>query len=315
MLVSIVIPAYNAERFAAETVQSALAQTVAEREIIVVDDGSTDGTAGILRGFGDAIRCEFGPNRGASAARNRGTALSRGRYLQYLDADDLLEPDATAKRISALEESGADVAYSDWQRIQEQADGSFAPGEVVARSLNQIHADPEISTFSSFWAPPAALLYSRNIVEKIGAWNESLPVIQDARFLQDAALAGARFVHVPGVGARYRVHHGRRLSTHDFSASARDIFRNTCDIQAIWERRGPLTAPQKAALSASYDFVCRQTFAIDAQEFSRSLDALYRVRPGFQTSWPKIAGAARMVLGHAGAGMLMRMFGRPPPQA
>jgi glycosyltransferase involved in cell wall biosynthesis len=313
VLVSIVIPAYNAERFIAETLQSALAQKVEDKEIIAIDDGSTDGTPAVLRGFGDAIRCETGPNRGASAARNRGTALARGRYLQYLDADDVLEPDAVAKRIAALESAGADVAYSDWQRIQEQPDGSFAPGEVVARDMAQVHADPELATFTSFWAPPAALLYSRGIVERIGGWNESLPVIQDARFLQDAALCGARFVHVAGVGARYRMHRDQRLSTRDDVALARDILRNACDIQAIWEKRGMLTAERRAALAGTFDFSCRALYAADPGEFSRSLERLYAMRPGFQPSWPKIAGIARTVLGHAGAGALMRLFGRPPP--
>ncbi len=312
VLASIVIPAYNAERFVAETVRSALLQSAAETEIIVVDDGSTDGTAGVLRSFGGAIRCEFGPNRGVSAARNRGTALARGRYLQYLDADDLLEPGALSKRVAALEDSGADVAYSDWQRIQEQPDGSFIPGEVVAGSMARIHADPEIATFSSFWAPPVALLYSRRIVEKIGAWNETLPVIQDARFLQDAALAGARFEHVPGVGALHRVQRGPTLSTRDHAAFARDVFRNTCDIQALWEQRAPLTPARQAALAGSYDFVCRQLFEADPGIFSRSLDRLYAVQPGFQSNWPKLAGAARKAFGQAGAGLLLRLLGRPP---
>ena len=314
MLASIVIPAYNAERFVAETVRSALAQTVESKEIIVIDDGSTDGSAGVLRGFGGAIRCEFGPNRGASAARNRGTALAGGRYIQYLDADDLLEPDAVAKRIAALEGAAAGVAYSDWQKFDEQADGSFVAGEVVARSMAQVHADPEIATFTSFWAPPAALLYSRAVVDEVGGWNESLPIIQDARFLQDAALSGARFVHVPGVGARYRTHRDRSLSTRDPSAFARDVFRNACDIQSIWESRGPLSPPQRSALADAFDYVCRQLFAADATLFDDSLGRLYTLRPGFEPSWPKIAGVAGKVLGRSGAATVMRLLGRPPPE-
>ena len=313
MLASIVIPAYNAERFVAETVQSALAQTIESKEIVVVDDGSADGTAGVLRGFGSAIRCEFGPNRGASAARNRGTAMARGRYIQYLDADDLLEPDAVAKRVAALEGASAGVAYSDWQKFDEQADGSFVAGEVVARSMAQVHADPEIATFTSFWAPPAALLYTRAVVDKVGGWNESLPIIQDARFLQDAALSGARFVHVPGVGARYRTHHSRSLSTRDPAAFARDVFRNACDIQSIWEKRGLLSVPQRSALAGAFDYACRQLFLADGMLFADSLGRLYALRPGLELTWPKIAGMASTVLGRSGAATVMRLLGRPPP--
>src|SRR5882724_6628365 len=91
-LVSIVIPCFNAERFLTETLESAFLQTYPHTEIIVIDDGSTDGTARIIRSYATRLIAEFGPNRGASAARNRGTALARGEFLQYLDADDLLPP-------------------------------------------------------------------------------------------------------------------------------------------------------------------------------------------------------------------------------
>lgn len=112
-LVSIVVPCYNAERFLVETLDSAFAQTYPHTEIIVIDDGSTDGTAELIRSYGGRVNAEFGPNRGASAARNRGTALARGEFIQYLDADDQLLSDAIERRVAALQETGADVAYSD----------------------------------------------------------------------------------------------------------------------------------------------------------------------------------------------------------
>src|SRR5262245_14900968 len=89
-LVSVVIPCYNAERFLAETLESAFAQTYPHTEIIVVDDGSTDGSAKLIKDYGDRVKAELGANRGGSAARNRGTALARGEFIQFLDADDVL---------------------------------------------------------------------------------------------------------------------------------------------------------------------------------------------------------------------------------
>jgi glycosyltransferase involved in cell wall biosynthesis len=229
--VSVVIPCYNAELFLRETVESALRQDYPDVEIVLVDDGSTDGTANLIRSFRSQVRAEFGPNRGPSAARNRGTALATGSFIQYLDADDLLLPGAIRKRVQALAASGADVAYSDWQRLEEQAGGLFSPGEVVSRTIEEVHPDPEIACFSDFWAPPAALLYRRSIVDRIGSWNESLPVIQDARFLLDAALHGARFVHVSGVGAYYRVHRGPSVSRRDPVRFVRDCFRNATQVE------------------------------------------------------------------------------------
>ena len=118
-VVSIVIPCYNSARFLADTLESAFTQSYPHTEIIVIDDGSTDGTPELIRSYGDRVRAEFGPNRGASAARNRGTELARGEFIQYLDSDDLLTPDAIARRVAALQRSGADVAYSDWERLVE----------------------------------------------------------------------------------------------------------------------------------------------------------------------------------------------------
>ena len=92
-LVSILIPAYNAERWIGDTLKSVVDQTWPNKEIIVVDDGSTDGSQEILRQYGEAFRliC-LETNQGACAARNRGAALAKGTYLVFLDGDDVLLP-------------------------------------------------------------------------------------------------------------------------------------------------------------------------------------------------------------------------------
>ncbi|MEZ6146240.1 MAG: glycosyltransferase [Planctomycetaceae bacterium] len=91
-LVSIIIPCYNAAEFVAEAIESAAGQTYGNVEVIVIDDGSTDESVDVLRSFGDRIRWETGPNRGACAARNRGLELAQGEIVQFLDSDDLLHP-------------------------------------------------------------------------------------------------------------------------------------------------------------------------------------------------------------------------------
>ena len=88
-LVSVVVPAYNAERFLGRAMRSALTQTYTRLELIVVDDGSTDGTAQVIRSFPDSrVRHFSQPNRGQGAARNHGIRVSAGRYVTFLDADD-----------------------------------------------------------------------------------------------------------------------------------------------------------------------------------------------------------------------------------
>ena len=285
-LVSVVIPCYNCVRFLAETLESVFCQTLQDFEIIAIDDGSTDDTATVIRSLGPKVRAEFEPNRGASATRNRGTELARGEFIQYLDADDLLRTDALEKRVNALITTGADVAYSDWQRLEEQENGSFELGSVVTRRIEDIHTDPQIALFTNFWAPPAALLYRRRIVDAIGAWNESLPIIQDARFLLDAALVGGQFIYVPGVGADYRVHRTNSLSRRNPVGFVSDVFRNACQVEAIWKNNGGINTERRAALEQAYGQAARFFFEHDRPTFYTVLAKIHELNPNYLPPGP-----------------------------
>ncbi|PMB45139.1 glycosyl transferase family 2 [Fischerella thermalis CCMEE 5205] len=286
-LVSVIIPCYNAASFLTETLESVFEQTLKDLEIIVIDDGSTDNTATLIRAFGSRVKAEFTSNQGASAARNRGTELAQGRFIQYLDADDLLRVDALEKRVNALINNDADVAYSDWQRLEEGEDGKFHPGEVVARRIEDIHADPQIALFTDFWAPPAALLYHRRVVEKIGCWNESLPIIQDARFLLDAALVGGNFIYVPGVQADYRVHKKDSLSRRNPAKFVLDCFNNACQVEDFWKVNGSITPERRSALEKTYGQVARFYYEHDRLKFKEVLAKIHHLNPNYLPSSPR----------------------------
>jgi glycosyltransferase involved in cell wall biosynthesis len=309
-LVSIIIPCYNAQEFLAETLESAFVQTYPRTEIIVIDDGSTDGTADLIRSYSNRVIAEFGPNRGAGAARNRGTALARGGLIQYLDADDLLPRDAVARRVAALENTGADVAYSDWEKLVEVEPGAYSANELIARRIEDVHPIVEIALITNFWAPPAALTYRRSLVDRIGGWKEWLPIIQDARFLQDAGLVGGRFAYVPGVGARYRVHRGSSLSRQCSVAFARDVFCNASDLQRIFEARGGMTIEQRQALAQIYDYVARSLFSHDTVAFRDCVARLAEVAPGSRWTWPRIADILSTMLGFGAAEALLSLLTR-----
>jgi glycosyltransferase involved in cell wall biosynthesis len=109
--VTVVIAAYNAERFIRQTLDSVFAQTLREVELIVVDDGSTDGTAAVLRAIDDRrLSVLRQANSGVSAARNAGLALARAPYIFFLDADDVLVPDALQRMVAALDNNPDRVA-------------------------------------------------------------------------------------------------------------------------------------------------------------------------------------------------------------
>jgi glycosyltransferase involved in cell wall biosynthesis len=287
-LASVVIPCYNSDRYLEETLHSVDQQTYPNLEVILIDDGSTDDSTSIIKQYArtkqqhaDEVVCHFGPNQGVSTARTIGTNLSSGVFVQYLDADDLLRPEALERRINALEATGGDVAYSAFQRLVPADDGSFSAGGTVRRRIDDVHPDPEIATFRQFWLPPAALTYRREIVEKIGGWNKKLPIIQDARFLQDAAFYGGEFVGIPEVLADYRDHDAGSLSSSDSKSFNRDIWVNAREVEDRWrERDGSLSEEQKHALSSVYDHCARSFFGVDRVLYEQAVARIDALTPG-----------------------------------
>ncbi|MBS0321757.1 MAG: glycosyltransferase [Proteobacteria bacterium] len=284
--VSIIVPCYNAARTVAATLASALAQTGPSFELIVVDDGSTDHSAALIADYQaqrpDVVRVESGPNRGAAAARNRGIALARGRFLLFLDADDRLRPGTLGARVDALAAAGDDIAYTDWQQLIERADGTCVPGAIVARPWQAFHANPEIAIARGFWAPPAALLYTRACVERTGGFDGSLLYIEDGRYMFHAVRRGARMRHVPGVGADYYMAHANR------SESRRDpggVWRNMVvygkEIEATWRQEGELGRDQAQALLWFLGRAARHLYVDDRAAFHQTVAAMRMLDPSY----------------------------------
>ena len=120
-------------------------------------------------------------------------------------------------------------------------------GPVRSVDVEALAADPEVACATRFWAPPAALMYRRSLVDKIGGFRPDLPVIQDARFLFDAASHGAGFARSPHVGAFYRVR-PQSLSRRDPARFWRDVLLNGTQIEALW-RRAAASPPTGARCS------------------------------------------------------------------
>jgi glycosyltransferase involved in cell wall biosynthesis len=265
-IVSVIIPCYNSARWLPDTLASVAAQRGVDLDIIIVDDGSTDDSFQVAARVCPHARIIRTENRGASAARNLGTSYVQGEFVQYLDADDLLAPGKLAQQVAALEQSGADVAYGDWQRLVEHRPGEFIEGEMVRPALQ---GDPRIALLW-FWCPPAAYLFRREIVNRVGSWNPRLPVIQDARFALDCALAGAKFTHTSGLMAFYRTHLQGSLSKRNRAAFLQDCLLNTREVRALWEQEGPLTAEQKSSIAGAFHHVACAAYGIHPAIFEQA---------------------------------------------
>src|SRR5438309_9767392 len=131
-LVSILIPVYNAEAFVAEAIQSALDQTWPAKEIIAVDDGSTDRSREVLESFGAQIRIIEQENRGSSAARNRALNKAQGEFIQFLDADDLLARNKIEVQMQRLASAPqGSVASGAWGRFIDRPENTVFISEPV----------------------------------------------------------------------------------------------------------------------------------------------------------------------------------------
>ncbi|WP_207492034.1 glycosyltransferase [Aridibaculum aurantiacum] len=280
--VSVIIPAYNCAEFIEKTLASVEAQTYPQKdiEVIIVNDGSTDNTADVLRRYSDYTVIQI-PNGGVSNARNTGIEVATGKYIQFLDSDDLLCKGKIEEQVSLLEANNADVAYGFFDRFEEVG-GDL---KIVATSKPQLSKEPEIDIFkSNFWCPPAALLYSKRIVEKVGGFKTWLPVVEDARFLLDAYLVGGKFFGVSKVVALYRVNQAQSLSQRSRLQFINCSFLNAVDMSKIWK-------DDKKKLAAVVDAIrfCITEFSLlDYKKFSEAIDVLLKIQPKYvpHTSGP-----------------------------
>ena len=210
-LVSIIIPCYNAQRWIKEAIDSCINQTYQNLEIIVIDDGSSDNSLKIIESYEDKVIWESGSNRGGCYARNRGFELSKGEYIQYLDADDYLLPQKIEKQVHFLEETGADVVYGDWRFQKHLPDGTFFLKDINICGPKEDFLEHLLA--NKQWLVPQALLFTRDAVTHSGGWDEKFKAGQDRDFCISVAMNGAKFVYQPGCYSVYRNYGNVTVST------------------------------------------------------------------------------------------------------
>jgi glycosyltransferase involved in cell wall biosynthesis len=213
-LVSILIPAFNEARWVGDAIASAVDQTWPRTEIIVVDDGSTDGTAANAKRFASAnVEIVTQPHQGAAAARNLAFSLCQGDYIQWLDADDLLAPDKIARQLAAVDcaPGGRTVLSSAWGRfMHSRSRARFVPTALW-------HDLPPIEWLlrkleSNLYMQTATWLVSRDTTAAAGPWNTTLLVDDDGEYFCRVLMRSDAIRFVPEARVFHRMPDSTRLS-------------------------------------------------------------------------------------------------------
>ena len=299
-LVSILIPAFNAQESIADTLRSAIAQTWEHKEVIVVDDGSADQTVAIARQFEvRGVRVVSQKSQGASAARNLALSLSRGDYIQWLDADDLLASDKIARQMEALDDGGSEkiLLSSAWGRfIYRYYRAKFVPTALwcdlspvdwLLRKMGQ-----------NLYMQTASWLVSRRLAELAGPWDTKLMSDDDGEYFCRVLLAsdGVRFVpeakvyyRGPGLAFRslsYIGQSGPKLDAHWLSMQLHiSYLRSLEDSERV--RAACLRYLQTSLI---YFYPDKHDVLTEAEQMARSLGGhLGSPRLSWKYSWIKAA--------------------------
>lgn len=221
-LVSVIITNYNYAQFVGEAIESVLNQTYSQIEIIVIDDGSTDDSLGVIKRYVQAhqrVRLLEQFNQGVVYARNKGIEESRGGYMMYLDSDDFLPPDYVDTMLKALLDNSWDVAYCDYQRFgDESAVGSFPNFDIeLIKARNIVHVSSLIKKSAI-----GNLRFDEELNRKTH---------EDWDFFLGLALAGRKFGKVSNTKLLYRSH-GRSRSLN--IANADDLDRQGFELYSTY---------------------------------------------------------------------------------
>lgn len=193
-LISVILPVYNGEKYLAEALQSVYEQDYDPMEIIVIDDGSTDNTAKILAGYTDRIHYAYQENRGPAAARNYGLQLARGKFIAFIDADDLWPTGKLNFQMDVfLHYQEAEIVQGLVRRIQ------------LINAIGKDNQDEE-DPFEFVNSNLGAMIMRQSVFDHIGNFNESLTYHSDTDFWFRAREAGIKIFLQKKIALIYRIH-------------------------------------------------------------------------------------------------------------
>ncbi len=241
--VTVIVPTFNRAKYLPACLESLFAQSDAADRIIVVDDGSTDGTADVLKTFGDRIECVRQDNQGKATALNRAMPMVESEYVWVFDDDDVALPDAITLHLNALEGSGHGFSYASYQRATTNEDGRLQPGP-VRRAESYDDRALFVDLLEENLLPQPSIIVRNECYKEVGPFDERLVRSQDYEMLLRLSRSYTAAA-VEGITYYYRLHDGARGSGSDnFAFSAVNdkwvkydqiIFNELYEKLSLWE--------------------------------------------------------------------------------
>src|SRR5580658_7896578 len=204
--VSAIVPNYNRETLIGETISNLLAQTLPAHEIIVVDDGSTDNSVDVIRGFGDKVKLIQQPNQGPGAARNAGLQIATGEFVQFQDSDDLFSLNKIETQAKLLERTGADIAFCPWVKLKIEGGNASLENHVLQQAMPSEKISLPCWWLRGWSTVFQSLLFRRSFLAKTGFYRTDLMPSEDTEFFF-RLLTNSPVVEFTGKAlALYRLH-------------------------------------------------------------------------------------------------------------
>ncbi len=305
-LVSIVVPCYNQANYLKQAIESVLLQDYPRIELIVMDDGSTDGTRTVLASYAGKFHCESHSNMGQAATLNKGWRMSKGEILSYLSADDFLLPGAVKKSVEKLlTDPKIVLTYCDFNRVDPESRVLWR-----VRAPDYSYRDLAVGIVCQ---PGPGVFFRRDAFERAGFWDELLRQIPDYAYWLRLGLEGA-FVRIPEVLAAYRVH-DRSQSLAPITPSRAEEIVNVISAHFGGGRVPPeIARAEPEAMSNAHIISARQHL-----RSGRGLAALKHVRHAFELhpcsylrlrTWRLIANGLFNRIGYKVFWRLNRIFSR-----
>lgn len=288
--VSICIPTYNRKGYLRETLDSILAQTYKDYEIVIVDDGSTDGTVDMIKELRVPIVYYWQENSGDAAARNKLIELAQGKYISFIDSDDLLLPDAIERMVEVLEAEAEDViAYGSYFRIDQD-------GKLYGRSREKLYGGNITKyLFQAILVHSCGSMFPRKILEDSMAFNTSLKVCSDYDLWLVLSMK-YRFIALPEPTFKRRRHLGN-LSSGSFENCLTEL---QVLERFYYEKGGDKVVPKRLAMRRlGVESYRVGRCAIEEGQYKVACDLLLR---SFRR-WPSV----KSLLGWVGAALRTRL--------